>query len=1462
MPLAPRAFALLSCLGLLSAASAQFGAPPAAPTVPPLEALWQAAAEGGFYAPPTVVGETVYAAGLSGKVLALGAADGKPLWTHDTGSRCYAGLAVAKGLVFGATADKTVFALGAADGKPRWQRTLDGLIYATPALDGSVLVCATGESGTVYGLEAASGAVRWTFKMGARAGSGLAVAGPLVYVGSFDHKVYCLQAADGQPLWQFETEGIVDSAPLATGGKVYVKLPSDTVYALDAATGHKLWAYHPAQAPIDPTKISNWSPLTIAHGLLLFGSVDYNLYALDAATGTKRWTVSRPDALPACPAVVGATGVVGGKDNTLCLVDLRSGEATPAWSSPQPQGDPYLRGVMWPPVIAGERLFASSMDGHLYAFTTHLTARSAQPPSKLAAPSLTAQKIALHDLAGRAEGEYRLSADLDWAETWPAAATVGLVLDAGADGSAHLLTVGPNSVRLARQAADGKAAELATAKLAAPPHRLLVQRDGWRIRLVADDRLVLTAFDAAPDGGAAAAGSNSDDVTVLRAKLQPTETLYFSDDFMRTAGSAGDWRPKHGEWTVTGVSEENVDDPNKRPRPDFSANPFAYRANNVKTQALATVGEWFWDSYRYEASVRPSAVDGPDPAVGLVACWHDDANYLAFEWHRGGGGERQLVAVRDGRRNLLASADGAWTEDQWYRLGLQLLDGRVTATIDGQDVLTATTDAAGGGPVGLWAQQVAFADFDDSVVQALDGLHDGFEQPRAGLWQSLGGSWADDARGPFKVQRGDGGGRIVTGRADWRDYQVRCNGRCGNDSGLGLVACWRDANNYLAFDWRAPDRLELTQVVDGKATLLASAKRPLPRWVDLHLGLDAWRGRVRGSVEGQVVLEAFAPGAGGGKAGLTSFGNRTAFRFCDVELEPVQPPVEFEPEVAPQFSQEELMADWARPEGAWIVEPQNARPGFDLWYRSEVYGPTDYGLDAKNMLGDRAHNLRLAIASDIRRPEVGYEFILDHPKGAAEASFELKAGGQSVATAKAPIAGLKLLTLTNLGRLFELYGDERLLLSWTDPRPDPALGARFGMASSEQSLDATHICVHSANCLDTTFSHAPVEWWESKGIWETTNRWKCDPRWSFFGGHEDRNPTIWSKDDFGGDQQLDAWMGIRMDTKSGSHYFHPSDLAITICGNGAEVTSGYSLIFAANNNQASWLYRNGHRIAVNDSAEARFRYTSSDGEGLTEFHRHWFHLMLRRARGRLTAAVDDHQLFDLPDDQPLPGGKIAIYDANNGVMVTRARLAYSQSLPRAAVLDYGTLTARADRGGPVADPFHNDFETGIGEFHTAEPRGRVVLTRVKDAYRGTYALALTNGVSGGRFAVRPFEAAFNAKRHPVLSFAYKLPPTARLNLYFTAGGQRYVVVFSGGDEVLENDRVIGRIADVKADEAWHEARFDLAAALVKDRGSADVACEGLMFAMDEPDPYLHAGFSANPAGCTWYLDDFDLAAKG
>ncbi|MBI2297923.1 MAG: PQQ-binding-like beta-propeller repeat protein [Armatimonadetes bacterium] len=334
---------------------------------PPLKPAWQLHCDNGFYAPPTVVGTTVYASDVDGRVRAVGLEDGAVRWSYAANDSVYTGVAVGDGLAYVGSVDRYLYALDLDTGRVAWSKELDGVIYATPELADGLVLVGTGTSGTLYALDARTGDQRWTFTMGARLGSGLALADGVVYAPSYDKHLYAIDLANGQAKWQYEVDTVVDSRPLPADGAVYVKLTNDSVCALNAETGKLLWQTPPL-TEVTNDEPTTWSPLTRAGKLLMFAMSDGRLQAVNVADGQPAWTTEAAAPCAAPPAPAGEVGYVGTKDGSLAAVDLATGTIGWDWQPAGVTQPALISGIMWPPVVVGKWVLAASMDGQLYAF--------------------------------------------------------------------------------------------------------------------------------------------------------------------------------------------------------------------------------------------------------------------------------------------------------------------------------------------------------------------------------------------------------------------------------------------------------------------------------------------------------------------------------------------------------------------------------------------------------------------------------------------------------------------------------------------------------------------------------------------------------------------------------------------------------------------------------------------------------------------------------------------------------------------------------------------------------------------------------------------------------------------------------------------------------------------------------------------------------------------------------------
>lgn len=238
----------------------------------------------GIYGAPQVGKDTIYFGAYDGYVYALNASDGSQRWRVNTGDRIIGGLALTEdnrlyaasttGAVYLLDPDKgsevnrfdagdgvwsaplvtnTAVYVGSVDGKlqaldpqslkPLWNQPFQagaGLI-TDPVLAGENTVLVGGIDETLYALDAATGAMKWSFGGGNWFWGRPLVDKGTVYAPDLNGNVYALDAANGSLKWTFPAPGPVRSAPLLAGGLLIVMDKNGTMFGLDPASGKPAW---------------------------------------------------------------------------------------------------------------------------------------------------------------------------------------------------------------------------------------------------------------------------------------------------------------------------------------------------------------------------------------------------------------------------------------------------------------------------------------------------------------------------------------------------------------------------------------------------------------------------------------------------------------------------------------------------------------------------------------------------------------------------------------------------------------------------------------------------------------------------------------------------------------------------------------------------------------------------------------------------------------------------------------------------------------------------------------------------------------------------------------------------------------------------------------------------------------------------------------------------------------------
>ena len=971
---------------------------------------------------------------------------------------------------------------------------------------------------------------------------------------------------------------------------------------------------------------------------------------------------------------------------------------------------------------------------------------------------------------------------------------------------------------------DWQWVSLGTARLARGTRELTLAATG-SLRL---DQLVLAGDPAFTPAGLADTTAASD--AALRE-------IYFSDDFMRTAREAGAWQAASGKWAVTELRKRERFDATR------SANAFSYLGQGTAAKpALAVTGYPAWRNYSIEAAARSV---GGEP-FGLVLLRQDDQNYylLRCDPRRGA---LELLRCLGGVFDRLDSCSGRLRVDDWYLLRLDACDGELSASVDGHVVLQATDYAFLDGLPGLWSADETGAFFDDVLVRSCAGLVERFDTAGLDGWRP---------EGAWQAARGEvtGSGALLS-HDRYTDFDLETTLLAATgEAGVVFDARPDGGDHAAALLVPAPARIEVREVRGGKAAAIASAALPAN---DAHrphrLRVSQRQGRLSVEVDGSPVLATFRPDAQGGLVGLTAL---ESAQFGTVRLARAQRPVPARVHNR-IFAGEDTMEAWASAASDWRLTPP-AGPRTVAWHEIEHWGDCTVRFEFGQPPA-LPGKLGLVVRADGQKPETGCQLIVEPLKNGPR-KLTLHLGGQPVGEAMVPLA-TKAVELRWVGDCAVAAADDKLVLCH---RPAIApLGHKAGVWADGWKPAVEQCSIRSERLVDDYFETAPVEWRVASGTWEMQNRWTCSPQWSWMGGSAPDAAMLWNKHRFQGDITVHLFASFQM-VKRDSRIYRPADLNVSICADGQNPASGYTFLYGGWNNTATALLRRDQVVASTTKLALRPPTLLDTTPDMNHLHRKWWHIAIEKRGTKITCFVDDELAAEFTDPEPLTGGSVCLWTHDNSVMIARAWIAHEGPAriedPLAPVPV--PATPRMAPAPLLATASHklilHDFEAGLGKWAGTPGSSEARL----ETRNGGLALAVSNPRAGGSFELKLPFAPFDAMQLPLLSFDYRLPPEARVNLHVRMNARWHAVALTSGEARVAGVPELGNAA-VAADDAWHTAHVDLRSLLLNCYPAAvALPIDQLAISTLDRDSYLSAGFGGNPAGVTYRLDSVRLWAPG
>jgi pectate lyase len=170
----------------------------------------------------------------------------------------------------------------------------------------------------------------------------------------------------------------------------------------------------------------------------------------------------------------------------------------------------------------------------------------------------------------------------------------------------------------------------------------------------------------------------------------------FSDDF--EDGNSSGWTTSGGSWSV-------ITDGSR-----------VFRQSGTSSDARARAGTSTWTDYAVTARVRPTAFNGSNRFVAVLARAQSNTSYYYLALRQNNTVE--LKKLVGGSSTTLASAPVTVTLGTWYTLRLEVSGTQLRGNVNGGTVLAATDSQFRSGQIGV-ATFNASASFDNVVVETV-----------------------------------------------------------------------------------------------------------------------------------------------------------------------------------------------------------------------------------------------------------------------------------------------------------------------------------------------------------------------------------------------------------------------------------------------------------------------------------------------------------------------------------------------------------------------------------------------------------------------------------------------------------------------------------------------------------------------------------------------------------------------
>lgn len=553
---------------------------------------------------------------------------------------------------------------------------------------------------------------------------------------------------------------------------------------------------------------------------------------------------------------------------------------------------------------------------------------------------------------------------------------------------------------------------------------------------------------------------------------------------------------------------------------------------------------------------------------------------------------------------------------------------------------------------------------------------------------------------PFTV-RGQGGAFLLYGETNWAEYLAEARfyfGRpktgptvdtarlpVGSDL---LVVQGSEGGLQVGFGWIGTEARFCLVARDGDGPWRILARHegprpPLTNW--LRIGVSVRDGcRLEGWLDQRPVLSATLDQRVSGPARIL-VGEELA-EFDDVRIVSLPPPPappqpllavsrSFAGKDEKDNADAQQFGQWAQGSDTFVrfLEAEDGRTAAGIRTRLPLIGAWEYqSRSYDERLGEipgGRYRFQL-LRADMDGPDTGPDVLLATvPARRDEQGWTVELPAWSE---RGPVGQLRFRHTP--GGPFEIAAAG----GWETVAPGPAGSVRFAILRerTDDGLIPPRPEHHRVLChqlVNEFFEEAPVDWVWLDGAFRMDARWACQDEWNFLACGSTAIPMLVSKRRFAGEQVHEYFMSPRpvMPWDAGDDSFRYDaaadranrfatliandgwyvrrDFNFSLCGDGRNPLSGYSLLFGAEDNQETRLLRRGEVVARTSDPAFRFPIKG----GYAPMHHFWRRFTVWKQGPRLCVWMDGRPLFDFTDPEPLDGGHVAFWSVRNGFAITR-----------------------------------------------------------------------------------------------------------------------------------------------------------------------------------------------------------------